>query len=133
MVDLFEPGSRLHVGASELSAQRPEHLQVWLSLFRHTLSHQDNAAAAEALFDVARRMSESIVFGLSRRAGCIKKDGGTNVSALLLRFFLLLRRMINMLFWNLIGAPSLFISPSSKSGASRRTILPELSRVHRVK
>lgn len=52
-----------------LKSIRPEHLQIWLSLFGRTLSDHPNHAAGEALFDIAQRMGESIVFGLARRDG----------------------------------------------------------------
>lgn len=51
----------------KLSGIGGEHMDRWLLLFRQTVDERCSPEAAEALFDIAVRMSESILFGWKRQ------------------------------------------------------------------
>lgn len=53
----------------KLSGIGGEHMDRWLLLFRQTVDERCSPEAAEALFDIAVRMGESILFGLNRING----------------------------------------------------------------
>jgi hemoglobin len=53
----------------KLSGIGSEHMDRWLLLFRQTVDERCSPEAADALFDIAVRMGESILFGLNRTNG----------------------------------------------------------------
>ena len=55
-----------HLNLSGISS---EHMDRWLWLFRQTVDERCSPEAADALFDIAFRMGESILFGLNRTDG----------------------------------------------------------------